>query len=294
MSTFGDEEIVDLLKTGFVPVAIDQWYTRSQQDAEGDFYRGIAAAGPRSEFEQTTQGFYLADAAGNFLGYNNNRHGLPLKQLLKETLEGFTQGENVEPLTRTSVDEDYSRSIPAGASVIRVNSKVLGGYAEPESEWDEIFQNAISRDNLWILDDEKAMLKSGEFPAILARRIARFHLVDNTRGEPDMWRGSDIKELNVSLENDEISGNAYLESAGDRRYYRVGFRGFVEFEGDEISRFDVVALGQHFGHGRYTSGAPDGEFPVAIAFRLADGSDVSDAIAPQGTKGWMPAYLDSR
>ena len=61
-STFADEEIVALLKTRFVPVAIDQAYQRRQQDAEGEFYRRIAGQGPRNDFRNTTQGMPIDPA----------------------------------------------------------------------------------------------------------------------------------------------------------------------------------------------------------------------------------------
>ena len=72
-STFADSEIVAMLKTRFVPVAIDQWYTRRQQDTEGEFYRKIAGQGPRNNFNSTTQGLYIADPSGKLIAFNNNR-----------------------------------------------------------------------------------------------------------------------------------------------------------------------------------------------------------------------------
>ena len=48
-----------MLKTKFVPVAIDQAYQRRQKDTEGDFYRKIAGQGPRSNFNNTTQGLAM-------------------------------------------------------------------------------------------------------------------------------------------------------------------------------------------------------------------------------------------
>ena len=88
-STFKDPEIVRLLKSRFIPVAIDQAYQRRQKDAEGDFYRKIAGQGPRNNFQGTTQGLYLATASGKFLGFNNNRGGDRIKRMIKKALEGF-------------------------------------------------------------------------------------------------------------------------------------------------------------------------------------------------------------
>ena len=61
-----------MLQEEFIPVALDQWYERRQQDAKGEFYRKIAAQGPRNDFEQTTQGHYVCDATGKLFGFNGN------------------------------------------------------------------------------------------------------------------------------------------------------------------------------------------------------------------------------
>ena len=98
-STFANPEIVKMLRTRFVPVAIDQAYQRRQQDAEGEFYRKIAGQGPRSNFQSTTQGFYIATAQGKLLLYNNNRDPVKVQRLMKETerLPHLTRHDFVTP-----------------------------------------------------------------------------------------------------------------------------------------------------------------------------------------------------
>lgn len=59
-----------MLKADFVPVAVDQAYQRRQKDTEGEFYRKIAGQGPLSDFQGTTQGFYIATSTGELLLYN--------------------------------------------------------------------------------------------------------------------------------------------------------------------------------------------------------------------------------
>ena len=124
-STFKDPEIVRLLKSRFIPVAIDQAYQRRQKDAEGDFYRKIAGQGPRNNFQGTTQGLYLATASGKFLGFNNNRGGDRIRRMMKKALEGF-RASGAEVIERGKVDARYNPSPPEGGMVVRVQSKVLG------------------------------------------------------------------------------------------------------------------------------------------------------------------------
>ena len=86
-STFADAELVRMLRADFVPVAIDQACQRRQQDAEGEFYRRFSGQSPRHDFSQTTQGFYVATAAGELLLYNNNRDPAKVRRLVAEALE---------------------------------------------------------------------------------------------------------------------------------------------------------------------------------------------------------------
>ena len=198
-----------MLKTRFVPVAIDQAYQRRQQDTEGEFYRKIAGQGPRDNFDSTTQGFYIATASGDLLLYNNNRDPDKLQRLMKQKLTEF---ESRAPTSSTAaeirtekLDSRYNVSPPEGGLVLRVRAKVLGGFEPTDDPWQRIFQTALSRDNLWISASEHKALVRGELPATVQQRIARFHLVDNARGEPPMWKPEEIRKLDITLDNGQLS-----------------------------------------------------------------------------------------
>jgi hypothetical protein len=127
----------------------------------------------------------------------------------------------------------------------------------------------------------------------LAHRIARFHLVDNTRGEPPMWENDDIKLIELSLDAGRLTGAFHLETANGKRGFQGELAGIVETEGEEVTRFDLVAHGQYWGQGPFTGGAPKGKFPLAVAFTLADGKDEADKVRPQASRGWVQGYLRS-
>lgn len=288
--TFADPEIVQMLQTGFIPVAIDQAYQRRQQDAEGEFYRKIAGQGPRNSFRGTTQGLYAAAPDGTFLFYNNNRGADRVRRLMKQALASY-QPQDVAALETGKEDERYSPRPPTGGLVVRVRAKVLDGYQPTTDRWQQIFQSAISRDNLWISREEHKALAEHRFPLSLQHRIARFHLVDNTRGEPPMWKENEIRKLEMRIEEGQLRGRVELKTDDGSRGYEAELHGVLESNTDKITRFDCVALGQFWGEGTYTRGAPQGKFPLAISFSLADGSDVADAIAPQASRGWLRGYI---
>ena len=289
-STFKDPEIVRLLKSRFIPVAIDQAYQRRQKDTEGDFYRKIAGQGPRNNFQGTTQGLYLATASGKLLGFNNNRGGDRIRRMMKKALDGF-EAPAAAVIERSKVDARYNPKPPGGGLVVRVQTKVLGGYEKTEDRWKKIFQNALSRDNLWMTKEEHEALAAGKVPSALQKRIARYHLVDNTRGEPPMWKADEVRSIEFSLEDGRLSGSVHLETASGKRGYKVSLLGRVEKKDGRITRFDLVARGEFWGEGTYTRGAPKGRFPLAASFTLADGSDIADGVPPQGSRGWVRGYL---
>jgi hypothetical protein len=51
-----------------------------------------------------------------------------------------------------------------------------------------------------------------------------------------------------------------------------------------VERFDLVALGEHWGEGTFTRGARKGKQPFGVAFELARGDRPGDAVPPQGAR----------
>lgn len=294
-STFSDPEVIRLLQTKFIPVAIDQAYHRRQKDAEGRFYQKIANQSPRKIGEGTTQGHFVATADGALLGFRNNRGGERALNLLHSALRRFDPGRTgAEPLERGQVDRRYVYAPPDGGLVVRVHAKILGGYEETENPWRRMFQEGLGRDNLWVRKDEHDALTEGILPESLMIRLARFHLVDNTRGEPPIWRREDVRENRSSLNDGQLNGFVHLKTKGGEREYKADLLGRVEVLDGRVVRFDVVAKGLFRGEGPYTRGAPKGNFPLAIGFQIADGSDIADSIPPQGSRGWLDGYIRNR
>jgi len=289
-STFADPAIVKLLQTRFIPVAIDQAYQRRQKDNEGKFYQKIANQGPRKVGRGTTQGLYTADASGKLLAFTNNRGSQRLQRMIQTALAKY-RPVKVTAIAKGTPDARYNPKPPKGGLVVRVTSKVLGGYEEPENEYRRIFQTSLGRDNLWISANEHTALAKGQLPQGLLKRLARFHMVDNTRGEPPMWRENEIKKLEGKIEKGQLRATVQLKTAKGDRGYEAELFGRVETKRGKIIRLDVVAKGEFWGEGTYTRNAPKGRFPLAIAFTLADGKDAADTIPPQGSRGWLPSYI---
>jgi hypothetical protein len=111
-------------------------------------------------------------------------------------------------IAKGALDARFNPQLPKGELVVRVTSKVLEGYEKTDNEWRRIFQSSLGRDNLWVRADEHAALAKGQLSKSLLKRIARFHLIDNTRGEPPMWKDNEIKKLKGALQGK--NGNSQL------------------------------------------------------------------------------------
>jgi len=130
-------------------------------------------------------------------------------------------------------------------------------------------------------------------------RMARYHLVDNTRGEPPMWARRDVRNAEVKLVVEEVTarearikltGAILLASDANpkaaKRGYDVSLFGEIRYEPVQrrITRFSVVALGEHWGEGTFTGSARPGRHPFGVAFELADPSRAADRVPPQGIR----------
>ena len=282
-STFADDRVIELLREKFVPVAVDCWYLDRSKDAAGEFYKKVVSQ--RQPFEpgvRSTQGFYAFAPDGALLRGWNNRNVPRMREYLERALKDFKPGES--EAIKGDRDPRFARAIPEGAVVVDVFAKVLEAEWPPtDDEMIKPLRGATGRDHLWILKDEVESLAAGKLPERLARRIARFHLVDNTRGEPPHWSPAEAKESKFGLEGGRISGTAKLESDSKDRSFEAGLSGFVEVRDGKLVRFDLVAHGQFGGEGQYTRNAPKGKFTLGIAFALAREGEASK-VAPQGAR----------
>jgi hypothetical protein len=320
--TFADREVIRMARDEFIPVAADDWYQRRRQDAEGEFFRGVADQGPRKgQGGSTRQGIYVFTAGGKLLAYRNHHDPAVMRSVLKQALKSWAnlpaderKAGAVKVADFAKVDAAYARTPPPGALVVNVYTRILektgGDYCGGTCKFPGGERSA--RDHLWLTEAEwKALIpahpRPGEtvtVPAPVAYRIARFHLLDNTRGEPPAWGRPEVRSLKMTLTVTEVGargvtlrldGSALLatatQAADAKRGYEVRLLGWVHYDRSKrvIDRFDVVALGEHWGDSPLTRGARPGRTPLGIAFELSRG-EPADRVPPQGAR-WLEGYI---
>ncbi|MFO0808190.1 MAG: hypothetical protein U0746_06170 [Gemmataceae bacterium] len=302
----------------YVPIAADDWYQRRRDDAEGKFFRSVADQGPRKGIGgDTRQGIYCFTADGTLLAYKNaGQAPNVMRDTLRQALRDWKRvpedrrkpgAVNVEDGPKT--DPNFTRMPPVGGSIVRVSTRILdrdadgfckGTCATPGGD-------KAARDHVWLTAaDVTAMTpsdaKAGDrfpLPRAVAERMLRFHLTDNTRGEPPMWRREDIREQNLTLTVVDVTsagirlrldGTTILATDADaakaERGFDVRLLGYLEFDRAKkaIDRFDVVAVGDHWGYGPHTRNSRPGRQPLGVAFELANGKSAADLVPPQAAR----------
>jgi hypothetical protein len=312
---FSDPEVLRFIRENYVAVAADDWYQRRRQDATGAFFRKVADQGPRKgEGGSTRQGLYCLTGDGRLLAYRNHARPDAVRALLEQGLARWkalertaVEGAREEPPESRRDDPRYARRLPEGGLVLRVHARELEldeeqGYRPAPSRHGS-GSAAPSLDHLWLEKEEwQALIPAAPqpgsrfpLPPAVVRRIARFHLVDNTRGEPPMWRADEVREARLELVAREVTestlaftleGRVSLEERRGTRGYEARVLGAIEHDRQAggIRRFDVVAIGEHWGEGPYTRGARPGRTPLGIAFVLAAGDRESDKVPPQAAR----------
>lgn len=294
-SIFSDEQIVAMLKEDFIPLAVDQHLERRRRDEEGDFFRKVLEQAGRRP-DGRAQGLYMFTASGNLLGFSNTLSGTAAKRLMRSSLAKFDPNETIPEIdANPKRDARWSFEPPEGVTIIEVTSKVIGGFqlSGRRTGLQSITAEALGRDRMWITEEEVRELAAGNMPRSVQVRIARFHLVDNTRGEPFFWGSGDVRDLEMKLDGEILVGKVRLESGRGDRGYTADVRGVVKVEDGKLAKFDLVALGAFGGRAAVTDRAAPDEYPLAVTFRVSDLKCEASRVAPGACRGGAGGYLNA-
>lgn len=300
MLVFANAEVKKLLKEEFVTVAADDWYQRRRKDKVGEFFAKVVDQSPRKGVH-TKQGHYIFTATGKLLGFNNNRGPEKRLAMIKDALSEWDKlpkdVRKVDVPERGKNDQGFYRELPKGGQIVKVYTRCL---EERSGRLQKLADNKIGNlsavDHLWLQHLEVRQLGNlivsggGPISNAVSLRIAKFHLRDNTRGEPRDWKSNEVKEWSLKVDGQgKVSGNFLIGSADGQMGYQGKIEGMILVDKGRLAKFDLLVLGKHWGNSRYTQGARPGKAPMGQVFRLSDGKRASDRIPPQGIR-WAPGY----
>jgi hypothetical protein len=317
---FADPEVIKMATEDFVPVAADDWYQRRRQDAEGEFFRKVAdLSGRRGQGGMTRQGIYTFTADGEPLEFKNAGTDVQAtRDQLKRALAKFDRLPRVRTAPGAVVvppmgrpDPNYSRTPPAGGLIVRVHGRILdqtpaGGLVKGTCSMPG--GDKASRDFLWLTREEVRTLAPARaepgfsYPLSkpIAARLVTFHLLDNTRGEPGYWLPSQVLKSVFTLTVTDVAADGGIELRLDGdvlmatdpdpakadRGYEAKVLGKLRYDvlKDQVTRFDIAVLGDHWGQSGHTLTARPGRTPLGIVLTLADPSNPADLVPPQGAR----------
>ncbi|MGV3723092.1 MAG: hypothetical protein ACO1SX_19505, partial [Actinomycetota bacterium] len=205
---FSNPEIAGLITERFVAYAGDQWYLHRQKDSLGAYFWKVAQQGHNGKLpeDSTRQGVYVADPDGALLASDHFRpDAAAFLAMLNRSLKRAAEAGR-EPSVISGVDAPdvrYSRIPPVDGLILNAFTRIP--QEGKSGAWTP--NQAVARDHVWLTKAEAAGLRPTTWkkdarmavPRAIAERIARFHLVDNVRGEPPMWTRNEIRELDLSV-----------------------------------------------------------------------------------------------
>jgi hypothetical protein len=220
------------------------------------------------------QGMYIFAADGTPYGFCNDHDPADIQELMDLAL-GRYKAAPQKPVVITDAEKNAPWSVtpPPTAQVLQVFARIP---SPPKDS--SLLNDGVGRDFCWIYEDELrevARLAAGgtEFaiPATIARRIARFHLVDDVRGTPNMWEKSEIKQLSLNAKpvgagQLTLSGEFALRTRGGRRSYSGTLDGTIRFDPETArwSRVRLLADGVASGAGTYTPNQPKKPYRLLV------------------------------
>ncbi|MFM9873522.1 MAG: hypothetical protein ACKVQS_08685 [Fimbriimonadaceae bacterium] len=297
---FTRPDVIKRLKTEFIPFAgnTNELQVSKFDSPEKKWFLEMASQlSPGIANGGTAQGFYVVGADGQEYVYSiGGRQHDAFMNLLDEGLAKFKSS----PPKAIKLDilpiKTWTRIAPKGGLVVRSITRV-----SPLPSGADVRNTSIGRDHYWIFPEDIGEINNSKgnhfaMPTKMARRMARFHLVDNVRGEPNRWRYDNIRVLDIEMTR--VSPMEYnfeglykltnLEGHGGTEKGIAGrIRGFLTLNKarSQATQFEAYAEGYAWGDHENTSGAPPGKFPLKIAFRSVD-DEIARSVPPQQSYFW--------
>jgi hypothetical protein len=329
-SVWTDPEVKELAAK-FIPAADEVGRLQSGGDAECQLFREIAEQGHyagRTRPSRTRQGTYAAAADGTFLASWNKNDPRFVSRRLREALENWdrlkAEGSKFsggDPLKLAQLNR-ADRFFPEGGLILKVNTRDLPRDPPQEGRW----ADAWNQDFAWFTKDEAEQYladkiepeRTREVPLTLIERLARFHLLDNVRGQTSPFPARAIEDATLTSRVTAVDGDVVslrLEGrtkavqkgdwsirgfddmdrpSGQQRGMELKLLGSARFERKQgrFVGFEVLAVGTRWGGTQYNCRDNDlAPAPFGVVLSLA-GASPADRVAPEHFRGYGGADVE--
>lgn len=301
--------------------ADETWRLQRGTDSECRFFQAMANQG-HYRGDGTRQGIYACAASGAFLGSVNSLSPDEVLPVLEGALERW--GKLAPAVRRLGADVDvtpahrWEDSYPAEGLVLVSTNRDLPTSGGPDSARSPHW----NRDHVWFsMVEARSLLPAkpevGDRHRVLGdlvERLARFHVVDNVRGQTVPFAeaevaGSEIHTEVIGIEGRvvrlRIMGNLRAESRGtwlmgendwkpskaNANGIRTRLLGHATYDlgRRRFTVFEVVALGERWGftenNGRHSMREST---PIGFVFSLAKADDrIAPAFIDVYYTGWV-------
>jgi len=300
-----------------VPATDEVWRLQSGDDPESRAFQHFADHGHYRGKGGTRQGIYVCTASGELLASANTLRADDVLKMLKDALEKFRglpkSSRRVPDWTRTATARRWESQYPSGGLVLvstnRDLPERLDAAQRSKGRW--------NRDHVWFSDDEARRwlppeLRVGNTQRVaeqLVERLARFHFVDNVRGQTIPYSPEQVRTSKLETEITAIDGDLiHLRITGSTRSVsdgawtmgktiwtpqknpphgvltRVLGNAAYDSKRGAFVRFDLVAIGRRWGATENNGRRRDPK-PGAIGFVLS--------LSPPTPAGRVaPAFVD--
>ncbi len=296
----------------FVCAVDEVWRLQRGTDAESRHFQRMANQGHYGGGGGTRQGIYVLTADGTFLASSNHLSAEKALSTFAAGLEAWkhtTKAQRTLPESWTLDRKRWEDSLPHDAMILRSYNADLGPDAQRER---------LNRDHVWFTRDEARGWLGAE-PAVgdqhrvsplITKRIARFHLVDNVRGQTLPFAAQDVAgtEIRTTVTAREgaviwfvIEGSARASTDGTwlmgendwkptAKYPRgitAHLRGHGRYDTarDRFLELEFAAIGERTGRTNL-NGRPEGDVgPAGIGW-------VFELVPQKPTTRIAPAFVD--
>ncbi len=296
-----------------MPTADEVWRLQKGSDADCKFFQAFADGGHYRGKGGTRQGIYVCTPSGKLLASANTLDANRVLELLRGALKKWDALPPHERHLPEGIDltprHRWEDSFPSKGLVLVSTNRDLPLDGKPDAprggRW--------NRDHVWFSSEEaKAWLPpnprpgaSHRLPDRLARRLARFHLVDNVRGQTQPFASEEVCEGRIVVEVADvkgttlrlkISGSTHVVADGPwllgdvhwkpRKHHAHGVRtrllgrATYDLQRGAFTEFELVAVGRRWGVTQNNGRGKDvGPAPIGFVFSIAPRSD-AHRVAP--------------